>query len=133
MGESRVGNLFLFVIAVLVALLVPLAARPVSDPGRSAIVLSTRLACVFAALYAVAATSFVSIPANMVGVVRKIYGASSLPEGHLIATGGETGYQAAIIAPGSFIVSPFFNVLNSVDVLPVVVVPNGFYGAHRGE
>ncbi len=122
------GDLFLFVIAVLVALLVPLAARPVSDPSRSAVIWATRLACVLAALYAVAATSFVSIPANMVGVVRKIYGASSLPEGHLIATRGETGYQAAIIAPGSFMVSPFFNVLNSVDVLPVVVVPNGFYG-----
>ena len=128
--------LFLFVIAVAVGLLAPLAARTVPDPGRGAIVWLTRLLCGLAALYALAATSFVSIPANKVGVVRKIYGVSSLPQGRLIATRGETGFQAAIVAPGSFMVSPFFNILNSVDLLPVVIVPNGFYGrivANDGE
>lgn len=120
--------LFLFVIAVLVGLLAPLAARAIADPLRGAIVWSTRVLCGLAALYALSATSFVSIPANEVGVVRKIYGVSSLPQGRLIATRGETGFQAAIIAPGSFMISPFFNILNSVDMLPVVVVPNGFYG-----
>ena len=62
------------------------------------------------------------------GVVRKIYGFANLAPGHFIATKGETGYQAEIIPPGSFRISIFFNVLNSVDLLPVVVVPNGFYG-----
>ena len=60
--------------------------------------------------------------------MRKIYGFSNLAPGHIIATHGETGYQAEIIPPGTFRISIFFNVLNSVDLLPVVVVPNGFYG-----
>ena len=49
---------------------------------------------------------------------------------------GETGYQAEIIPPGTFRISIFFNVLNRVDLLPVVIVPSGFYGrivANDGE
>ena len=88
------------------------------------------------ALYEVLATSIVSIPANQVGIVRKIYGFTSIPPGHIIATRGETGYQAEIIPPGTFRISIFFNVLNRVDLVPIVVVPNGFYGrivANDGE
>jgi hypothetical protein len=80
------------------------------------------------ALYEVLATSIISIPANQVGIVRKIYGFTSIGSGHIIAAKGETGYQAAIIPPGTFRISVFFNVLNRVDLLPVVVVPNGFFG-----
>ncbi len=80
------------------------------------------------ALYEVLATSIITIPADKVGIVRKIYGFSNLAPGHLIATRGETGYQAEIIPPGTFRISIFFNVLNRIDLVPVVVVPNGFYG-----
>ncbi len=80
------------------------------------------------ALYEILSTSIISIPANQVGAVRKIYGLANIAPGHIIATRGETGYQAEIIPPGTFRISIFFNVLNKVDLLPVVVVPNGFYG-----
>ena len=80
------------------------------------------------ALYEVLATSIITIPANEVGIVRKIYGLSNIPPGHIIAARGETGYQAEIIPPGTFRISVFFNVLNRVDLVPIVTVPNGFYG-----
>ncbi len=80
------------------------------------------------ALYEVLATSIISIPANQVGVVRKIYGFANIAPGHIIAAQGETGYQAEIIPPGTFRISIFFNVLNRIDLLPVVIVPSGFYG-----
>ncbi|MGO9742290.1 MAG: hypothetical protein ACLPN5_12410 [Roseiarcus sp.] len=80
------------------------------------------------AVYEILSTSIITIPADEVGVVRKIYGLSNLDPGHIIATRGETGYQAEIIPPGTFRISIFFNVLNKVDLLPIVVVPNGFYG-----
>src|SRR5262249_54126222 len=56
------------------------------------------------------------------------YGYRNLPDGHIIATDGETGYQAAIIAPGTWRVSIGFNLFNTVTTMPVVQVPQGFYG-----
>ena len=111
---------------------------PASMQGwqRTGAVTIVRAAMILLAIGAVLATSVISIPANQVGIVRKIYGASNLPQGRLIATKGETGYQATIIPPGTFRISLFFNVLNSIDLRPVVVVPNGFYGrivARDGE
>jgi hypothetical protein len=103
---------------------------------RAAAVGLLRLAFALVAAYEVLATSIISIPADKVGIVRKIYGLSNLSAGHLIATRGETGYQADIIPPGTFRISIFFNVLNKIDLVPVVVVPSGFYGrivANDGE
>lgn len=82
----------------------------------------------FLAFLCAMATSVVRIPADQVGVVHKLYGAHSLEIGHLIATKGETGWQAEIISPGAFMVSPFYNVLNEVVAVPLVNVPQGFYG-----
>src|SRR5947199_136482 len=65
------------------------------------------------ALMAVLETSIISIPADQVGVVRKVYGFKTLPDGKLIAVDGESGYQAQVIPPGTFRISPFFNVINS--------------------
>ncbi len=120
-------------IIALVAIVAALAApRVVPDflTGwrRSAAVGALRMAFGLIALYEILSTSIISIPANQVGVIRKIYGFSNIPPGHIIATHGETGYQAEIIPPGTFRISIFFNVLNRVDLLPVVTVPNGFYG-----
>ena len=103
---------------------------------RTGVIAIARTAMLLLAIGAILSTSIISIPANQVGIVRKIYGASNLPQGHLIAASGETGYQATIIPPGTFRISLLFNVLNSIDLRPVVVVPNGFYGrvvARDGE
>ena len=120
------------IIALLAIAAAVFAARVIPEAWtgwrRAIAVGGLRLAFAFVALYEILSTSIISIPANEVGVVRKIYGFSNLAPGHIIATKGETGYQAEIVPPGSFRISIFFNVLNSVDLLPVVVVPNGFYG-----
>ena len=123
--------------AILAAIFAP---RVVPDAltgwRRMAAVTGLRLVFGLIALYQVLATSIVSIPANEVGVTRKIYGLDNIAPGHIIAAHGETGYQAEIIPPGTFRISIFFNVLNRVDLLPVVIVPSGFYGrivANDGE
>jgi hypothetical protein len=117
-----------------------LAPRVIPDAiagwWRMAAIAAIRVVFGLVAVFAVLSTSIIQIPADKVGVVRKIYGYSNLSAGHIIATRGETGYQAEIIPPGTFRISIFFNVLNRVDLLPIVVVPNGFYGrivANDGE
>jgi len=100
----------------------------VSGWKRIALAGFLRFAFALVALFEVLATSIITIPADRVGVVRKIYGYSNLAGGHYIATHGETGFQAAVIPPGTFRISIFFNVLNRIDLVPIVVVPQGFYG-----
>jgi hypothetical protein len=123
--------------ALLAALFAPrVIPDAVAGWRRAAAIGAIRLVFGLVALFAVLSTSIIQIPADKVGVVRKVYGYSNLSPGHLIATRGETGYQAEIIPPGTFRISIFFNVLNRVDLLPVIVVPNGFYGrivANDGE
>ena len=116
-------------IAIVAALAVP-RVMPDALVGwrRAAAIGALRLAFGLVALYEILSTSIISIPANEVGIVRKIYGFANIAPGHIIATRGETGYQAEIIPPGTFRISILFNVLNKVDLLPVVSVPNGFYG-----
>ena len=119
---------------ILAALLAPrLAMGHFDNPGLKRAVQAVLL---LAALVCVLETSIIKIPADQVGVVRKVYGGTSLPEGHIIATKGETGYQAEIIPPGTFRVRLLFNVLNEIHYMPVVTIPNGFYGrivARDGE
>ena len=74
------------------------AFRPSLDPAP--LNLPVRILGALLLAVALGATSVVMVPANEVGVVRKVYGTRSLPEGRLIATDGETGYQAEIVAPG---------------------------------
>src|SRR5271154_3497999 len=116
-------------IAIVAALAVP-RVMPDALVGwrRAAAIGAMRLAFGLIALYEILSTSIISIPANQVGIIRKIYGFTNIAPGHIIATHGETGYQAEIIPPGTFRISILFNVLNKVDLLPVVTVPSGFYG-----
>src|SRR6202451_381961 len=124
-------------IAIVAALAVPrVIPDALSGWRRAALIGALRLAFGLVAIYEILSTSILSIPANQVGIVRKIYGFANIAPGHIIATRGETGYQAEIIPPGTFRISILFNVLSRVDLLPVVVVPNGFSGgrvARGGE
>jgi hypothetical protein len=96
-------------IAAAAILAVMFAPRVIPDSlagwRRTIAVSGLRLIFVLIALYEVLATSFVSIPANQVGVVRKIYGFANIAPGHIIAAHGETGYQAEIVPPGTFRIS----------------------------
>lgn len=74
-------------------------------------------------------TSFVDIGENETGHLVKIYGFRSLPPGHILATEtGMSGPQADIIPPGVHI-SLFINVINKIEKLPVLEVPDGQYAA----
>jgi hypothetical protein len=133
-----VTSLILAVVLLIVAILLPrLIPAPtegahgdhVGPPAMFRLpILAGRIVLALVVLYLVASTSIIQIPADRVGVVTKIYGAFALPEGHIIATKGETGIQAEPIPPGTFKISPFFNILNHVNYLPIVTIPNGFYG-----
>jgi hypothetical protein len=123
------SEILIAAVAIVAAIFAP-RVIPDSIVGwrRAGAIAAFRLAFGLVALYEILSTSIIQVPANEVGLVRKIYGLTNLSEGHIIATGGETGYQAEIIPPGTFRISIFFNVLNRIDLSPVVAVPNGFYG-----
>jgi hypothetical protein len=89
---------------------------------------AARGAFVVFGVFALASTSFYSVPADGVGLIQKKYVGGSLGGGHVVAAAGETGYQARILAPGSFNVSPGLTVVNSIETAPLVTIPAGFYG-----
>lgn len=74
-----------------------------------------------------ASTSFVLIPADRVGHLKRIYLADDLPPGHIIALSGQKGPQAELLGPG-FHFRPLLNVLYQVEEFHVVQVPEGYYG-----
>jgi hypothetical protein len=72
-------------------------------------------------------TSFVYVARQEVGLLNRVYGASDLPVGKIIATKGEKGPQADVLGPG-FHFSPLIRVLNDISFDDVVQVPEGYYG-----
>jgi hypothetical protein len=82
---------------------------------------------ILAGLAFLASTSFVLIGAERVGHLKRIYLASDLPLGRIIALPGHKGPQAEILGPG-FHFRPLLNVLHDVEQIPVVEVPEGYYG-----
>ncbi len=77
--------------------------------------------------WAVLSTSFVYVGENQTGHLNKIYAGGSLPPGKIIATQGENGPQASVLAPG-FHVIPFINVMYDVVMREVTEIPDGHYG-----
>src|SRR5262245_41288701 len=69
-------------------------------------------------------TSYVFVEGDETGHLDKIYGSASLQKGQIIATKGEKGYQAEVLAPG-FHLSLMINLIYNVTKKPVVIVPNG--------
>src|SRR5882724_3482490 len=65
----------------------------------------------------------VFIRERQVGIVIKKFGSRSLPPGHLIAVGGEAGYQADTLAPGLHF--GFFRWQYRIIKAPVTVVNQG--------
>lgn len=72
-------------------------------------------------------SSFVFIDANKVGHLKLIYGFKDLPKGRIIAVDGQKGPQAEILGPGFHFI-PFVRVLYDVEQMPVVTIPQGYYG-----
>ncbi len=82
---------------------------------------------VLVGLMLLSSTSFVLINADKVGQLKRVYLASDLPPGRIIALAGQKGPQAEILGPG-FHFRPLLNVLYEVEQADVVNVPEGFYG-----
>src|ERR1700747_3396408 len=96
-------------------------------PDFRALSLSLRVVFVAIALICLAATSYVHVDSDEIAVLYKIYGTTSLPGEHVIATNGEKGPQAEILTPGWH---PWFlvNVIYQVENKKVVSIPSGKYG-----
>ena len=72
--------------------------------------------------------SYVNVGADNIATLHRVYMASDLPEGRIIALDGQKGPQADILGPG-FHISPFIRFLNDIDAdHPVVEIPSGGYG-----
>jgi hypothetical protein len=96
-------------------------------PDFRALTFSLRIVFVVIALICLAATSYVHVDSDEIAVLNKIYGTTSLPGEHIIATNGEKGPQAEILTPGWH---PWFlvNVIYQVENKKVVSIPSGKYG-----
>src|SRR6516165_8951389 len=96
-------------------------------PDFRALTFSLRIVFVIIALICLAATSYVHVESDEIAVLNKIYGTTSLPGEHIIATNGEKGPQAEILTPGWH---PWFlvNVIYQVENKKVVSIPSGKYG-----
>ncbi len=125
--------MFWVVVAVLYFILAAVAPALLSlfvnraRPDFRTLSLSLRVVFVVIALTCLAATSYVHVESDEIAVLNKIYGTTSLPGEHIIATDGEKGPQAEILAPGWH---PWFlvNVIYQVENKKVVSIPSGKYG-----
>jgi phosphotransferase system IIB component len=118
--------LLYFVLAVVAPSILGLFVNR-ARPDFRALSLSLRAVFVIIALICLAATSYVHVESDEIAVLNKIYGTTSLPGEHIIATNGEKGPQAEILTPGWH---PWFlvNVIYQVENKKVVSIPSGKYG-----
>jgi len=120
-----VAVLYLVLAAVAPSLLGLFVNRARPDFGTLS--LSLRIVFVVIALICLAATSYVHVESDEIAVLNKIYGTASLSGEHIVATNGEKGPQAEILAPGWH---PWFlvNVIYQVENKKAVSIPSGKYG-----
>jgi hypothetical protein len=125
-----------FILIVVGAQLLMRRASPVAHDGpwtprdAAASVLRGRgmgVIAILAGLAFLTSTSFVLVSADKVGHLKRIYFASDLPPGRIIALPGQKGPQAEILGPG-FHFRPLLNVFYDVEQYDVVQVPEGYYG-----
>lgn len=75
-------------------------------------------------IWAIVGTSMVWVPSGKIATLRRIYMASSLPPGRIVALDGELGPQARIMTAG-FHWETFITLQYDVEFVPVYTVPNG--------
>jgi hypothetical protein len=80
-----------------------------------------------AGLFGLMSRSFVIVDADEVGHLKRIYLASDLPSGSIIAPQGEKGPQAQILGPGFHFI-PLVKILYDVEFKPVTEIQEGQYG-----
>lgn len=72
-------------------------------------------------VWAIISTSYVIIPQDKVGNLKKVFG-SKLPEGKIIAMDGQMGPQARILGPG-FNFELFLNIIYKVEEKDIQIIP----------
>jgi len=76
--------------------------------------------------FLVLATSFVTVGDNEAALMKRIYFASDLESGKIIAVGNTKGPRAEIIGPGFHFI-PGLNILHDVEIIQIIEVPPGSY------
>jgi hypothetical protein len=120
------------VVAIVAGLVVFARGRAVAQAGTSRVgaVLTGRpfaTVLILGGLFFLAQSSFVFIDADRVGHLKRIYAFEELPEGRIIALGGQKGPQAQVLGPGFHFI-PLVRVLYDVEEYSVFRVPEGRYG-----
>jgi hypothetical protein len=124
---------FVLILVGLQAFLRKRAASPVTGATPNALVMSLVQGPLFGFFLVLigigflASTSFVLISADKVGQLKRVYLASDLPPGRILALPGQKGPQTEVLGPG-FHFRPLLNMLYQVEEVDVVQVPEGFYG-----
>ncbi len=90
-------HVFVAVVCLIGVMIVSVLPRDVIQ-GAAARALQVGL--VLLGIFSLASTSYVTIGNNEVGLLSRIYWASPLPEGHIIAVDNEKGPQAEVLTPG---------------------------------
>ena len=117
-------HVFLAVVCLIGVFVVSVLPRDVIE-GAAARALQAGLALL--AIFSLASTSYITIANDEVGLLSRVYWASPLPAGHIVALDGEKGPQADTLSPG-FHFRWLLNVLYTVKRDKVVVVAAGHYG-----
>jgi len=121
-------GIILFIAAILLFKYLPSKVR-VDRQEASFVIVKSLISgvCVLLGILCWLGTSFVYIDQNKVGHLDRIYWASSMKSGQIIAAPWQKGAQARIIMPG-FHIMPFVKVLYKINELPIIEVPVGQYG-----
>ena len=78
-------------------------------------------------IFGILSRSFVVVGPNEVGHLDRIFMASDLPSGRIIAANDEKGPQSRIIGPGFHLI-PLVQILYNIHYRPVIDIPEGSYG-----
>lgn len=98
-------------------------ARALKGGGRRVI----SFFLVIIGFFLLAQTSYVFIGPDQIGHLNRIYLASDLPQGRIIALDGQKGKQASVLGPGFHFI-PLVRVIYEVEEWNVVNIPQGYYG-----
>ena len=115
---------------ILIIAAVAMFKKPLAHEDGVSRAMTTRLVqavLLLVGVFGLLSRSFIIVDANEVGHLKRIYLASDLPPGQIIAADGEKGPQSEILGPGFHFI-PLVNVLYDVEFFPVTNIPEGEYG-----
>ncbi|MCK4869081.1 MAG: hypothetical protein KAT39_13595, partial [Alphaproteobacteria bacterium] len=128
-------TIILTVLAVILAIFLPgfiTSQDPAKDRILGSVRFAVRILSGVAAVLIAASSSFVYVEKDQTGHLDKIFGTTSLKEGHILAVNGEMGPQADVLPPG-FHLRLLLRIFYNVKMEDVIEVPPGQYGFLYGK